>query len=43
MSNTEKKERKNPFSKPRMHKNFVLGENYLWFLKCTGLNRGRGI
>ena len=26
-----------------MHKNYINGENYLWLLKCTGFNRGRGI
>jgi len=30
-------------SKPKMHESFVNGDNYFWFLKPTGTNRGRGI
>ncbi len=26
-----------------MHKSYVNGGSYLWMLKPTGLNRGRGI
>ncbi|EAR86536.2 tubulin-tyrosine ligase family protein (macronuclear) [Tetrahymena thermophila SB210] len=39
----DKKEKPNPFSKPKMHESFANGENYFWFLKPTGTNRGRGI
>ena len=31
------------YSKPKMHKSFLDGTNYLWLLKPTGFNRGRGI
>ena len=31
------------FSKPKMYPTFIDGNNYLWLLKPTGLNRGRGI
>lgn len=26
-----------------MHRSFENGDNYFWFLKPTGTNRGRGI
>lgn len=32
-----------PCTKPRMHKSLINGDNYFWFLKPTGTNRGRGI
>lgn len=33
------------YSKPKLCKTFISERNssYLWFLKPTGLNRGRGI
>lgn len=36
-------QKSNIYSKPKMHPSFINSENYLWLLKPTGLNRGRGI
>ena len=39
----EKKINVSPFLKPKMKSIYVNGDNYLWLLKPTGFNRGRGI
>ena len=36
-------QKSNPYSKPKMHPSCTNGDTYLWLLKPTGLNRGRGI
>ncbi len=40
---SDKKPKEMQFSKPKMYPTFIDGNNYLWLLKPTGLNRGRGI
>jgi hypothetical protein len=40
----EKSQKSSPYSKPKNHPSFISKEGkYLWLLKPTGLNRGRGI
>ena len=41
--NSEVKKKVNAFSKPLNHPSYFAPNSYLWFLKPTGLNRGRGI
>jgi hypothetical protein len=40
---TDRKQSNIIYSKPKFHKSFSDGNSYMWLLKPTGLNRGRGI
>ena len=39
----ELRKKLNPLSRPDMKSEYINGDSYLWLLKPTGLNRGRGI
>lgn len=41
--NSEIKRKSNPLSKPLMYPCYTKQDSYIWLLKPTGLNRGRGI